>query len=109
MQVAKRLNNRERTALVFCTAFLLATMLLASVDQRSVIHSARMIIDPNYDQVRYTGTIVVPAKPSGQCRFTEFDNKTIEFRRTEIAECLARRGVYSPFDRMNSLRDAFNR
>ena len=107
MPNAKHLNGRERTALVFCVAFMMATLALAAVDQNSVLNTARSFIDPNYDDVPYTGTIVVPTRDMGQCRFTEFNNRTIEFTRSKLAECYLRGELYSPTARMNSLRDAF--
>lgn len=109
MRILKELNGRERTALVFCVAFMLATLVLSTFDQRSILHNARSMIDPNYLDVTYTGTIVVPAQTSGQCRFTQFNNRTIEFKGTAIAECYGKSGMNSPNDRMNSLRDAFKR
>ena len=56
MRIRARLSHRERNALVFCVAFIAATLLLSLVDQNSFIHTARFIIDPNYLQVQYTGT-----------------------------------------------------
>jgi hypothetical protein len=108
MRIVSELNGRERTALLFCVAFMLATLVLATFDQRSIIHHARTMIDPNYLDVTYTGTIVQPAQQSGQCRYTQFNNRTIEFKGTAIAECYGRSTV-SPTDRMNSLRDAFKK
>jgi hypothetical protein len=109
MRIANHLNSRERTALVFCVAFMVATLMLSTLDQRSVLHSARSMIDPNYLDVQYTGTIVVPAQMSGQCRYTQFNNRTIELKGSEIGECYNKSGAISPNDRMNSLRDAFKR
>ena len=109
MRALTQLNRRERTALVFCLAFMIATLVLSTFDQRSVLHTARSMIDPNYLDVQYTGTIVQPAKTLGQCRFTRFNNRTIEFKPSEIGECYGRSGASSPSDRMNALRDAFRR
>jgi hypothetical protein len=109
MRIAAQLNSRERTALIFCLAFMAATMFLSFVDQNSVIHTIRSKMDPNYLQFRYTGTIVVPDQPNGMCRFVEYDNKTSEFRNTEVADCYGRSGTNSPYSRMNSLRDTFKK
>jgi hypothetical protein len=109
VRVLGKLNGRERVALVFCLAFMLATLVLSSFDQRTVVHTARTMIDPNYLDVQYTGTIVQPAKTVGQCRFTQFNNRTIEFRPSEFGECYRTLGAMTPHDRMNSLRDAFKK
>jgi hypothetical protein len=109
MHVSTHLNSRERTALIFCLAFMAATLILAFVDQNSFIHSVRSTMDPNYQQYRYTGTIVTPGQTNGMCRFVQYDNKTSEFRNAEVAECNARLGVYSPHSRMDSLRDTFRK
>jgi hypothetical protein len=109
MRIRPRLSHRERNALVFGVAFMAATLFLSFVDQNSFIHTARMMIDPNYLQVNYTGTIVTPAPTSGMCRFVEYDNKTSEFRNTEIANCLRKSGPISPNSRMDALRDTFKR
>ena len=109
MRIADQLNSRERTALIICLAFIVATMLLAVVDQTSLVHTARTMMDPNYLRLRYTGTIVIPDQPQGMCRFVQYDNKTSEFRDTEIAECLGKAGVNSPYNRFDALRDTFTR
>jgi len=109
MRVLAQLNNRERTTLIICAAFIAATLFLSFVDKMSLVHVTRMMIDPNYQQFRYTGTIVTPDQADGMCRFVQFDNRTIEFRRAEVADCFAKRGINSPYGRMNSLRDAFTR
>ena len=109
MSIAKQLTGRERTALVFCVAFMMATLVLSTFDQRSIVHTVRSSIDPNYQDVRYTGTIVQPARASGQCRFTQFDNRTIEFMGSGIGDCFNNRNPYSPNERLNSLRDAFKK
>ena len=109
MRFVGQLNSRERTVLLFCVAFMLATLLLSTFDQRVIVHHARSIIDPNYLDVTYTGTIVVPVRQSGQCRYTQFNNRTIELKGTEIAECYNPSPMNQPGERMNSLRNAFNR
>jgi hypothetical protein len=109
LRVLAQLNNRERTALIICVAFIIATLALSMVDQTSLIHVTRTMIDPNYLKLRYTGTIVMPDQSPGQCRFVQFDNKTSEIRHAELAECFSKPGVNSPYDRMNSFRDAFSR
>jgi len=109
MRISAQLNSRERTALIFCLAFMGATLLLSFVDQDSFIHTVRSTMDPNYLQFRYTGTIVIPDQPNGMCRFVQYDNKTSEFRNTDVAECYARPGMNQPYSRMNSLRDTFKR
>jgi hypothetical protein len=109
VRIAARLNSREQTALIFCLAFMGATLLLSFVDQNSFIHSVGSTMDPNYLQFRYTGTIVIPDQPNGMCRFVQYDNKTSEFRNTDVAECYAKPGVNSPYSRMNSLRDTFKK
>jgi len=107
--LGKTLTSRERTALVFCVAFMIATLVLSTLDQRSIVHTVRSSINPNYLDLRYTGTIVQPAKASGQCKYTQFNNRTIEFIGSEINDCLNNRNPYSPSERMNSLRDAFKK
>ena len=109
MQVPAHLNQRERTGLIFCVAFMVATLFLSFVDQNSFIHTARSIINPNYLQINYTGTIVTPQPDSSLCRFVEYDNKTSEFRNTEIDDCLRKSRGTAPFARMDSLRDTFRR
>ena len=109
MRISTELNSRERTALIFCLAFLAATLLLSFVDRNSIIHSVRSTLDPNYLQVRYTGTIVTPNQSNGMCRYVQYDNRTSEFRNTEVAECFGKSGMYSPHSRMDSLRDTFKR
>ena len=109
MRTRVRFTQRERNAFVLCVAFIGATLLLSLVDQNSIIHSARSIIDPNYLDVRYTGTIVTPSLSSGICRFVQYDNKTSEFRNTEFAECLRNSGRTSPYARMEALRDTFKK
>ena len=109
MRIADQLNSRERTALIVCLAFIVATMLLAIADQTSLVHVARTMVDPNYQRLRYTGTIVIPDQPAGMCRFVQYDNKTSEFRSTEIAECSAKPGVNTPFNRFDALRDTFSK
>lgn len=109
MRILAKLNRRERTALVVCLVFIAGTLLLTYIERFPAFHLARSMMDPEYQRLRYTGTIVTPEQAAGQCRFTEFDNKTSEFRRTEIGECYGKPGVNSPYDRINSLRDAFKR
>src|SRR4029077_14734996 len=109
MRITEQLNSGERTALIMCVAFIVATLLLAMVDRTTLIHTARMMMDPNYLQVRYTGTIVIPDQPSGMCRFVQYDNRTSGFGNTEIAECYAKRGINSPGNRIDALRDTFRR
>jgi len=109
MRIQAQLTHRERTSLIFCLAFMAATLFLSFADQNSFIHTARMMIDPNYLQLRYTGTIVTPEPTFGMCRFVQYDNKTSEFRNTEISECFSKSGINSPYSRMNSLRDTFKR
>ena len=109
MRISAELNSRERTALIFCLAFMAATLLLMFVDQNSFIHTVRSTLDPNYLQFRYTGTIVIPDQPHGKCRFVKYDNRTSEFRNTEVAECYDRPSSYSPHARINSLRETFKR
>jgi hypothetical protein len=109
MRVQAQLNHRELTALIICVAFMVATFVLSIVDRTSLVHATRMIVNPNYQQLRYTGTIVMPDQAAGMCRLVQFDNRTIELRHAEIAECFAKSGVNSPFGRMDSLRDAFSR
>ncbi len=108
MRLSTELNNRERTALIFCLAFMAATLLLTIVDQNSFIHTVRSTLDPNYLQFRYTGTIITPDQSKGMCRYVQYDNKTSEFRNTEFAECY-NRPKYSPHARIDSLRDTFKR
>ena len=109
MRISTELNGRERTALIFCIAFLAATLLLSFVDRNSIIHTVRSTLDPDYLQLRYTGTIVTPNQPNGMCRFVQYDNKTSEFRNAKVAECFGRSGIYSPHSRMDSLRETFKR
>ena len=109
MRISAELSSRERTALIFCLAFMAATLLLLFIDQNSFIHTLRSTIDPNYLQLRYTGTIITPDQSKGMCRFVQFDNKTSEFRNTEFAECYNRPSSYSPHSRMDSLRDTFKK
>ena len=109
MRIRTRLSSRERTALIFCLAFISATFVLSFYDDTSFIHAIRATMDPNYQQLRYTGTIVIPEQTYGMCRFVQYDNKTSEFRNTEVGECYGRSGVNSPYSRMNSLRDTFKR
>ena len=109
MRFVSGLTGRERVALLFCVAFMLATMVLSTFDQRTIVQQARSIIDPNYLEVTYTGTIIVPTQNSGQCRYTQFNNRTIELKGSEVTECYRRSALNQPGDRMNSLRDAFNR
>jgi len=109
MRISAELNSRERTALIFCLVFMAATLLLTFIDQNSFIHTVRSTIDPNYLQLRYTGTVIIPDQPNGQCRFIQYDNRTSEFRNTEVAECYNRPSVYSPHSRMDSLRDTFKK
>ena len=109
MRISTGLNSRERTALIFCLAFLAATLLLTFVDQHSFIHAVRSTMDPNYLQFRYNGTVVIPDQPNGMCRFIMYDNKTSEFRNTEVAECYNRPSMYSPHARIESLRETFKK
>ena len=109
MRILAQLNYRERMALIICMAFIIATLVLSIVDRTSLFHVTRMMIDPNYQQLRYTGTIVTREQAAGMCRFVQFDNRTSEIRHAEIAECYTDRGVNSPFSRMISLRDAFTK
>lgn len=109
MRFVSQLNGRERTALLFCVAFMVATLVLSTFDQRLIVHHARSIVDPNYLDVTYTGTIVVPVQQSGQCRFTQFNNRTIELKGSEVTECYNRSPMNAPGERMNSLRNAFKR
>ena len=109
MRISNELSGRERTALIFCLAFMAATLLLTFVDQNSFIHSVRSTIDPNYLQLRYTGTVIIPDQSKGMCRFSQYDNRTSEFRNTEVAECYNRPSSYSPHSRMDSLRDTFKK
>ena len=109
MRISNELSGRERTALIFCLAFMGATLLLTFVDQNSFIHTVRSTIDPNYLQLRYTGTVITPDQSKGMCRFSQYDNRTSEFRNTEVAECYNRPSSYSPHSRMDSLRDTFKK
>jgi hypothetical protein len=109
MRIVSQLNGRERAALLFCVAFMVATLVLSTFDQRLIVHQARSLVDPNYLDVTYTGTIVVPVQQSGQCRYTQFNNRTIELKGSEIAECYNSSPMNQPGARMNSLRDAFKR
>lgn len=109
MRVVAQLTRRERIALIICVAFSVATLFLSFADQTSLIHISKLMIDPDYLRLRYTGTIITPDQAPGQCRFTQYDNKTSEFRHTELAECYGKPEVSSPYGRMNSLRDAFSR
>jgi hypothetical protein len=112
MRVMAQLNRRERTAIIVCVGFIAATILLSFVDQFRVYRFARSLADPEYERLRYTGTIVVPTVPGqaqGQCRFTRFDNKTSELRGSEVANCFGGPAATSANDRINSLRDAFKR
>ena len=108
MRISAQLNSRERTALIFCLAFMAAILLLSFLDQNSFIHTFRSTIDPN-QQLRYTGTIIYPEQANGKCRFVQYDNRTSEFRNTEVADCYARPGIYSPNSRIDSLRNAFKK
>ena len=108
MRVLAQLNRRERTAIVVCIGFIAATLFLSLVDQFRVYRFARSIINPEYQRLRYTGTIIVP-QTMGQCRFTQFDNKTSELRGSEVGDCSNGTGPTSAGNRMNSLRDAFKR
>jgi hypothetical protein len=109
MRILAQLNRRERIATAVCVAFIAATLLLSILDRMSLFHVARSMMDPNYQQLLYTGTIVIPDKIPGQCRFTQYDNKTSEFRNTEIADCYSKSRINSPISRMDSLRDAFSK
>ena len=109
MRVLAQLNNRERTALVVCLAFITGTMLLTLAEQVPIYQIARSMMNPEYQRLRYTGTIVTPEQVAGQCRFTIFDNKTITLQRSEVGECYSRPGVNSPYERINSLREGFKR
>jgi len=109
MRILTQLNRRERIALVACLLFIAATLCLSFVEQARVFHLARSMMDPESQRIRYTGTIVVPEQMPGLCRFVQFDNRDSESRRTELAECFGKPGINSPYDRMNSLRDAFKR
>jgi hypothetical protein len=108
MRVLAQLNRRERTAIIVCIGFIAATLLLSLVDQFRVYRYARSMMDPEYQRLRYTGTIVVP-NMQGQCRYTQFDNKTSELRGSEVVDCIGGVGATSAGNRMNSLRDAFKR
>jgi hypothetical protein len=108
MRVLAQLNRRERIAVVACLAFVTATLLLSVVEHFQLVHVARTMLDPNYQRMKYTGTIVLPGPERGQCRFTQFDNKTSELQKSEVAECYGRR-PNSPNDRINVLRDTFKR
>ncbi len=109
MRVLAQLNRRERIALIVCVAFIVATLVLSIADQMALIHITRTMINPNYQQLRYTGTIVTPDQAPGQCRFVQFDNKTSELRHAELGDCFGRPGVNSPYGRMESFRDAFSK
>jgi len=109
MRFVSHLTGRERTALLFCVAFMVATLVLSTFDQRVIMHQARSIVDPNYLDVTYTGTIVVPTPQSGQCRYTQFNNRTIELKGSALAECYRSSPLNQPGERMNSLRNAFNK
>src|SRR5262245_59971091 len=109
MRVQSKLSRRERTALIFCVAFILATVALSFFDKSSLLYSVRVPFDNTDPKLRYTGTIVVPDQPTGRCSFTQYDNKTSEFRGTEYGECFGKPDVNSPFFRMNALRDTFKK
>ena len=109
MRFVSHLTGRERTALLFCVAFMIATLVLSTFDQRVIMHHARSIVDPNYLDVTYTGTIVIPVEQSGQCRYTQFNNRTIELKGSALAECYRSSPLNQPGERMNSLRNAFNK
>jgi hypothetical protein len=102
-------NNRERAALAVCALFIAATLLLTLVDRTSLVHATRLIINPNYLQFRYTGTIVTPDEASGMCRFAKYDNRTSEIRNAEINECNSKSKLDTPHSRLQSLRDTFKK
>src|SRR5260221_11051365 len=101
MRITAELNSRERTALIFCLAFMAATLLLTFVDQNSFIHTVRSTIDHNYLQLRYTGTVIIPDQSKGMCPFSQYNNRTKEFRKTEEAEYYTRPNSYSLNSRMD--------
>jgi|DewCreStandDraft_4_1066084.scaffolds.fasta_scaffold08861_4 hypothetical protein len=107
MRIAGKLSRREQTALIFCLAFLAATILLSLADRNSLLHRLRGTVDSQH--TRYTGTIVTPDEVDGRCRFTLYDNRTSEFLNREVANCSARPGMNAPNERINALRDAFKR
>lgn len=107
MRIAGKLSRGEQTALIFCLAFIVATILLSLVDRHSLFHALRSKLDPEH--TRYTGTIVTPDEVDGRCRFVQYDNRTSEFFNREVANCNARPGMNAPNERMNALRDAFKR
>ena len=110
MRFLKQFNRREQTALLVCAVFIVGTLFLSLVEQSSlfqIFQFARSMIDPTDQKLRYTGTIITPHETSGLCRYVQFDNKTSEFRHTEIATCFENPGTSSPSGRMNALRDAF--
>jgi hypothetical protein len=107
MRIVSKLNRREQTALIFCLAFIAATIMLAYVDKNSLFHALRTKFETQHQQ--YTGTIVTPDEVDGRCRFVQYDNRTSEFRNREVANCNSKPGMNAPTDRMNALRDAFKR
>jgi len=109
MRAIAKLNSRERAGLIFCLAFIAATLLLSLLDKSSMYHALRSTLDPNYLQFRYTGTIVTPDQVSGMCRFVQYDNKTSEFKNSELAECYSKPSVNTPHSRIDSLRDTFKK
>ncbi|HTS40602.1 MAG TPA: hypothetical protein VMH84_08700 [Xanthobacteraceae bacterium] len=107
MRFLTQLSRRERTALVICLGFIAATFLVSYAEQTSIFYYGRFR-DPEFQKRQYTGTIVIPEQNLGQCRFTQFNNKTSEFTRSEVGDCYSRPDV-NQFDRMHSLRDAFKK
>ena len=108
MRVLAQLSRRERTAIVVCLGLMVATLGLSLVDHIHVYRYARSMMDPENQRLRYTGTIVVP-HVLGQCRYTQFDNKTSELRGSEVSECLGGSLANPAGNRLDSLRDAFKR
>jgi hypothetical protein len=107
MRIAGKLSRREQTALIFCLAFIVATIMLSFADKNSLFHALRSTFESEHK--RYTGTIVTPDEVDGRCRFVQYDNRTSEFRNREVANCNSKPGMNAPNERMNALRDAFKR
>jgi hypothetical protein len=107
MRRLTKLSQRDKTALIFCFAFIAATIVLAYLDKNSLFHAIGAKLD--LQRAQYTGTIVMPDEVDGRCRFVQYDNRTSEFGNREVADCFKKPGINAPNDRMNALRDAFKR
>jgi len=108
----KHLNRREIAALIASIALLAGTALLLALERlppASPVQAAKPTAGAADPEPIYTGTIITPDPNTGICRHVQFDNRTGEFRRTDLARCDSSPAFNPALGRLHVIRDSFRK